>query len=72
MEVGFKTDLGRSRALNEDNVLVDLELGLFVVADGLGGHEAGELASSIAVVEIANHIREQIGQGKETNVVIEE
>ena len=42
------------------------------MADGLGGHEAGELASSIAVVEIANHIRNQIGQGKEANVVIEE
>ncbi len=72
MEVGFKTDLGRSRALNEDNLLVDLELGLFVVADGLGGHKAGELASSIAVAQIASHVREQIGHGKETNVVIEE
>jgi protein phosphatase len=72
VEVGFKTDLGRSRVLNEDNLLVDMELGLFVVADGLGGHEAGELASSIAVVEIANHIRNQIGKGKENKVVIEE
>ena len=37
MRIGFKTDLGRSRELNEDNLLVDTELGLFVVADGLGG-----------------------------------
>jgi PPM family protein phosphatase len=72
VEIGFKTDMGRSRKLNEDNLLVDLELGLFIVADGMGGHEAGELASSIAVLEIANHIRNQIGQGKETNVVVEE
>jgi PPM family protein phosphatase len=72
VEVGFKTDLGRNRALNEDNLLVDTELGLFIVADGLGGHGAGELASSIAVMEISNHIRNQIVQGKETNVVIDE
>jgi PPM family protein phosphatase len=72
VEVGFKTDLGRNRALNEDNLLVDAELGLFIVADGLGGHGAGELASSIAVMEISNHIRNQIVQGQETNVVIDE
>jgi PPM family protein phosphatase len=72
VELGFKTDLGRSRVVNEDNLLVDLELGLFIVADGLGGHEAGELASSIAVVEIASHVREQISQGKETRQVVEE
>ncbi len=72
MEVGFKTDVGRSRALNEDNILVDAELGLFIVADGMGGHDAGELASSIAVVEIANHIRSRIGAEKETGGIVEE
>jgi serine/threonine protein phosphatase PrpC/CRP-like cAMP-binding protein len=43
------TDVGRKRAHNEDNFLVDKELGLFVVADGMGGHAAGEVASSLAV-----------------------
>jgi PPM family protein phosphatase len=41
------TDVGRVRAHNEDTVLI--EPPLFAVADGLGGHEAGEIASSIAV-----------------------
>jgi serine/threonine protein phosphatase PrpC len=37
------------RKTNEDALLVDVELGLFVVADGMGGHNAGEVASAIAV-----------------------
>lgn len=43
------TDTGRKRKHNEDNFLVDHELGLYVVADGMGGHAAGEVASAIAV-----------------------
>jgi protein phosphatase len=42
------THTGR-RKTNEDAMLVDVELGLFVVADGMGGHNAGEVASAIAV-----------------------
>jgi len=42
------THTGR-RKTNEDAMLVDVELGLFVVADGMGGHNAGEVASTIAV-----------------------
>ena len=43
------TDPGRVRGTNEDAYGVDPEIGLFVVADGLGGHRAGEVASSLAV-----------------------
>ena len=43
------TDVGRLRDGNEDSFLVDPRMGLFVVADGLGGHAAGEVASSMAV-----------------------
>lgn len=42
------THSGRRRT-NEDSLIVDVPLGLFVVADGMGGHNAGEVASSIAV-----------------------
>lgn len=47
------TDIGRVRTHNEDSVLAQPPL--FVVADGLGGHEAGEVASSIAVETLRDH-----------------
>lgn len=44
-----RSDVGRRRAQNEDRFLVDEPLGLFLVADGMGGHNAGQRASEIAV-----------------------
>ncbi|MDH3715768.1 MAG: protein phosphatase 2C domain-containing protein [Gammaproteobacteria bacterium] len=46
---GAGTDVGLARDHNEDAYLVNDELGLWIVADGMGGHEAGEVASAIAV-----------------------
>ncbi|HEX9297983.1 MAG TPA: PP2C family serine/threonine-protein phosphatase [Polyangiaceae bacterium] len=43
------TDVGRKRKSNEDAFLIDDALGLYVVADGMGGHAAGEIASQEAV-----------------------
>ena len=42
------SDVGRVRSTNEDSVYCSAEAGVFVVADGMGGHAAGEVASAIA------------------------
>jgi len=55
IEAHGATDAG-PRPTNEDSCLVDLGTGLFVVADGMGGHNAGEVASALAVSTIAGAI----------------
>lgn len=52
------TDTGRVRELNEDNFLIDKRLGLFVVADGMGGHAAGEIASALAVRTVHEELKQ--------------
>ena len=48
-----ETDPGKKRANNEDAYLLNDELGLYAVADGIGGSEGGEVASRIAVETLA-------------------
>jgi PPM family protein phosphatase len=53
------TDVGRARTLNEDYCLADPALGLHVVCDGMGGHAAGEIASSTAATTVQGFLRER-------------
>lgn len=53
-----QTDVGMKRAHNEDNFLLEEDQSLFVVADGMGGHACGEVASQMAVENLAKFFRD--------------
>jgi PPM family protein phosphatase len=58
LDFGARSDVGRSRSNNEDNFHAALELGLFVLSDGMGGLDAGEVASKLTVETVFAHCRD--------------
>lgn len=50
------TDTGQVRTSNQDTFAIDNELGLWVIADGMGGHAGGSVASELAVASIMSHM----------------
>lgn len=59
------TDVGQKRKGNEDSLYLDEEQLLFVVADGMGGHQAGEVASGLVVDTIRDYMRRFLEEGDE-------
>ena len=53
------TDVGRKRKANEDSLFLDDKRGLYIVADGMGGHRAGETASKIVVETIPDYMTQR-------------
>lgn len=57
IEAFGRTDVGRRRKINEDSFLVSPEMQLYAVCDGMGGHNAGEVASRMAIETLANFVQ---------------
>ena len=64
IEYYAESDVGLKRELNEDSIGItfnrDASKGLFVLADGMGGHNAGEVASKIAIQTVLEHGKEEL------------
>jgi serine/threonine protein phosphatase PrpC len=60
IEFNGKTDVGRRRSHNEDGIAIDNDAGIAMVADGMGGCNAGEVASAMAVQIIMRALREEL------------
>ncbi len=56
MQVAFRSDAGKRRKENEDSVLVDGKRNIFILADGMGGYRAGEMASRMAAEVAYDHV----------------
>src|SRR5688572_31330083 len=58
LEIASATDPGMVRSHNEDSIASDGERGLVVLADGMGGYNAGEVASGMATTVIATELKQ--------------
>jgi protein phosphatase len=62
LEIASSTDVGAIRSFNEDSIAADSNLGLLVLADGMGGNQAGDVASSMATGLVMDHLKRMLNE----------
>jgi len=63
LRVSGKTDIGQKRKINQDSILMDNQSKLFIVADGMGGHKGGEVASKLACKTLQTVVQNGLAEG---------
>ena len=63
-----RTDIGRKRSGNQDSIVLNDKIGLYAIADGMGGHKGGEIASALAV-EVLESALSRIDEKKQVQIV---
>ncbi|MFG1487122.1 Stp1/IreP family PP2C-type Ser/Thr phosphatase [Halobacteriovorax sp. RZ-1] len=66
------SDIGRKRETNQDSIYVGNSSKLYVVADGMGGHSGGELASTMAIKYVAEKVKELKASSTDTSTVLKD
>jgi len=69
LDIASLSHPGMVRAHNEDSIFVDGEAGIAILADGMGGYSAGEIASGIAVTVVASGMLPELQSGRELSKV---
>lgn len=71
-DCAFLSDIGMKRKQNQDSGTVRPDLGLFIVADGMGGHQGGETASRVCVEEVTRHFEKFQNSAMDERALTEE
>jgi PPM family protein phosphatase len=69
VQVGSSSEIGHVRRRNEDSLLVLADVGVYAVADGLGGHPAGDVASQTAVARLRELLADGLPEGEDPEKV---